>query len=211
MALDPSSTPDWRRRACLSLLAFRSSFLGGHGVWHRPALIGNTVSFKKRRISTLLAFSAWDAAVSRLWAPPHREGEGYKMPLGRRGSTQLGSAAEISRGSCVMASEAPDGASNEITPSLPGCQGNSCSQHIGRRIFQIHTPKSRCVCVMNSIHSARNYWGLKKEIKYSFRHTRTSDLKYSAHGQGLGYSHLGPWIPASTHLLAHITLTRDHK
>ena len=88
---------------------------------------------------------------------PHRKGEGYKMPLGRRGSTQLGSAAEISMGSCVMASEAPYGPSNEITPSLPGCQGNSCSQHIGRRIFQIHTLKSRCVCVMNSIHSARNY------------------------------------------------------
>ena len=29
MALDPSSTPDWRRRACLSLLALRAPFWAG--------------------------------------------------------------------------------------------------------------------------------------------------------------------------------------
>ena len=83
--------------------------------------------------------------------------------LGRHGSTQVWGSAEVSRQGCVAPGKAPDGDySNEITPIIPGCQVNICSWHIGLWIFQIHTPKSRCVCVMNSTHSARNYWGLKK-------------------------------------------------
>lgn len=112
------------------------------------------------------------------------------MPLDRRGSTQVWEAAAISWEGCVAPSKAPDGASNEITPILPGCQFNICAWHIGLQIFQIHTRKSRCVCVMNSLYSARNYWSLKKEIRHLLRHTWTSDLKFSA-CPGFGCSHLG--------------------
>lgn len=177
----PTLTSDLRDLLSGLTLSLAQTSLGW---WHSTPLRSDSWLF-----STLLAFFCMKCSNANVLGAPYPQGEGYKVSLGRWPSSQVWDTAEISRQGCVASSKAPDGASTEITPIVPGCQYNICSRHIGLQISQIHTPKSRCVCVVNSIYSARNYWGLKKEIKQSLRQTRTSDLKYTMRVQGWRCSH----------------------
>lgn len=69
----------------------------------------------------------------------HHEG-GSARCLGRVRLQPGWDAAEVSRRGRVAPSGAPDGASDENTSILSGCQLNICSRHVGPRICQIHTP-----------------------------------------------------------------------